>query len=117
MRFNIFTLIFVITFISMERYYENIRGCRLDLQVKGIEIASVVDSCKKIHRTGYGIFLRTPSIHIYNLSNIDGKVAPGDSVYKPAGTMMFYVYKNSDTNNCICVQENLYMSKDCEECN
>lgn len=90
--------------------------CRQQWEHKGVEIKSIVDSCVDGHRFGLCVYFKshfspvekwgnylhwTEMVH---LSRLEGIMLPNDSVYKPAGSFKFYVFKHRKKDSCIVVE-------------
>ncbi|MBO7597124.1 MAG: hypothetical protein J6T70_08795 [Bacteroidales bacterium] len=104
-----FWLAFAITIILfniMEHIHQKEFRCRYEWQRKGVEINSIVDSCTYKHRSGLCVYFKSHFSPIdkwgsdlywsemSHLDELEGIVSPNDSIYKPAGSFKFYVFKH-----------------------
>ena len=122
----------VLYFVMDHLRYNEVR-CRQEWEDYGVEIKSVVYSCADRHRFGYCVYFHSHfspvekwGNHMYwlkmsHLDALEGIVSPNDSVYKPAGSFNFYVYKHRNKDSCIVVEAHKnhiiddWACKDCKD--
>lgn len=129
-----FWLAFAITIILfniMEHIHQNEFRCRYEWQRKGVEIKSMVDSCAYRHRSGLCVYFKSHFSPIdkwgsdlywsemSHLDELEGIVSPNDSIYKPAGSSKYYIYKKGGLINFTVVEDNKETTPDdwaCKDC-
>ncbi len=107
----------IILYVLMNHKYQDEYKCRLSWQYKGLEVKSIVDSCHNVNRLGFVVYLHTFPFQIAHLYTIKSYVEPGDSIYKPAGSYSYYIYKKRELDSCIVVEdENMSITFYCKNC-